>query len=281
MRSGPKPHDATGSTPLPSERPGRPHGAFTSPDSTVSVFLRVVRIRRFRATTREASVYSGSDAWSGDSPIFFDHSLVFSFSFAPSVRRPVDTSAVLFCTVLSFVWAFQQIVIKAALPDVNVLLQVTPLACGRPRSLCDQSLVVQGTMDRRERPRDFESRRRSSRRSDFRSRCPKSDLVCGNGRGSATPSSEAPSPFSTRSSRAAPPPTASGGPATSSISRRDELGPLHRRPSNHALFGPLRRRCSSGSSRRPRSSIFRPPIFSGTRNLSEAAIVLAVVHYDM
>ena len=47
-----------------------------------------------------------------------------SYFSAPSVRRPVDASAVLLCTVLSFVWAVQQIAIKVALPDVDALLQV-------------------------------------------------------------------------------------------------------------------------------------------------------------
>ncbi len=43
---------------------------------------------------------------------------------APNIRRPVDASAVVICTILSFVWAVQQIAIKLAIPDVDSLLQV-------------------------------------------------------------------------------------------------------------------------------------------------------------
>lgn len=41
-----------------------------------------------------------------------------------NIRRPVDASAVIICTILSFVWAVQQIAIKLAIPDVDSLLQV-------------------------------------------------------------------------------------------------------------------------------------------------------------
>lgn len=43
---------------------------------------------------------------------------------AANIRRPVDASAIIICTVLSFVWAVQQIAIKLAIEDVDSLLQV-------------------------------------------------------------------------------------------------------------------------------------------------------------
>lgn len=43
---------------------------------------------------------------------------------APNIRRPVDASAIIICTILSFVWAVQQIAIKLAIEDVDSLLQV-------------------------------------------------------------------------------------------------------------------------------------------------------------